>query len=204
MNLRFSPTAWAKLLFLRDYGRTEIGGFGISSLDDLLRIEDVQLVRQNCSAIAVEFDDTDVARFFDEQVDAGRTPAEFGRIWIHTHPGDSAQPSLTDEETFSRVFGATDWAVMLILARGGECYCRLRFNAGPTGEILLPVDVDYQPAFGGSDPAAWEQDYLQHVTPRPVLPPFVRAGAGGAKEFDDFPWPGASDDDEFFTSPYIY
>ena len=26
--LRFSPTAWAKLLFLRDAGDTEIGGFG--------------------------------------------------------------------------------------------------------------------------------------------------------------------------------
>ena len=28
--LRFSPTAWAKLLFLRDYGPTEVGGFGIA------------------------------------------------------------------------------------------------------------------------------------------------------------------------------
>ena len=29
--LRFSPTAWAKLLFLRDYGETEVGGFGIAA-----------------------------------------------------------------------------------------------------------------------------------------------------------------------------
>ena len=29
--LRFSPTAWAKLLYLRDFGRTEVGGFGIAT-----------------------------------------------------------------------------------------------------------------------------------------------------------------------------
>ncbi len=29
-RLRFSPTAWAKLLFVRDRGPTEVGGFGIT------------------------------------------------------------------------------------------------------------------------------------------------------------------------------
>ena len=47
--LRFSPTAWAKLLFLRDLGETEVGGFAISSGKDLLYVEDVQLVKQNAS-----------------------------------------------------------------------------------------------------------------------------------------------------------
>ena len=35
-TLRFSPYAWAKLLYLRDAGDTEIGGFAITSPDDLL------------------------------------------------------------------------------------------------------------------------------------------------------------------------
>ena len=47
-SLRFSPLAWAKLLFLRDFGDTEVGGFGIASDNDLLLIEDVQLVGQQC------------------------------------------------------------------------------------------------------------------------------------------------------------
>ena len=38
-TLRFSPTAWAKLLFLRDADDTEVGGFGISSANDPLLIE---------------------------------------------------------------------------------------------------------------------------------------------------------------------
>ena len=44
--LRFTPYAWARLLFLRDAGPTEVGGFGISSPRDHLLIEDIRLVRQ--------------------------------------------------------------------------------------------------------------------------------------------------------------
>src|SRR3954462_6782709 len=94
--LRFSPTAWAKLLFLRDAGDTEIGAFGISAPDDLLFVKDVQLIAQTCTWIHVEFDDEAVANFFDDQVDAGRRPECFGRLWLHTHPGNSPEPSGTD------------------------------------------------------------------------------------------------------------
>src|SRR3954463_4035834 len=81
--LRFSPTAWAKLLFLRDTGDTEIGAFGISAPDDLLFVEDLQLVAQTCTWVHVEFDDEAVANFFDDQVDAGHHPEQFGRLWLH-------------------------------------------------------------------------------------------------------------------------
>ena len=87
--LRFSPTAWAKLLYLRDRGPTEVGCFGISPPADRLLIDDVQLVRQSCTAVSVVFDDASAADFFDRQVDQGRHPQQFGRIWLHTHPGDS-------------------------------------------------------------------------------------------------------------------
>lgn len=161
--LRFTPYAWAKLLFLRDLGSTEVGGFGISAPNDLLLIEDVVLIRQTCSAVTVQFDDASVADFFDSQVDLGRRPEQFARIWIHTHPGSSPSPSLTDEATFSRCFGATDWALMFILACGGRAYARLRFQAGPRGELILPVEV----AFNGPFPAAavdlWTREYEQCV-----------------------------------------
>ena len=94
--LRFSPTAWAKLLFLRDAGQTEIGGFGIAAADDALFVENVKLVRQNCTWISADLDDGSVADFFDEAVDEGRKPEQFFRLFMHTHPGDSPQPSATD------------------------------------------------------------------------------------------------------------
>ena len=82
--LRFSPTAWAKLLYLRDLGPTEVGVFGISATDDLLRVEDVCLVQQRCSQVSVAFGDEAIAAYFDEQVDRGLRPEQFGRIWIST------------------------------------------------------------------------------------------------------------------------
>ena len=86
--LRFSPYAWAKLLYLRDCGETEVGGFGLTASDDLACVEDVRLVRQRCIPVSAEFDDAAVADFFDEQVDLGRRPEQVARIWLHTHPVD--------------------------------------------------------------------------------------------------------------------
>jgi hypothetical protein len=168
--LRFSPMAWAKLLFLRDAGETEIGGFGIAPADDLLFVEDVQLVKQTCTWITGDFDDQSIADFFDDQVDEGRKPEQFFRLFMHTHPGDSPQPSGTDEETFARVFGRCDWAVMFILARGGKCYARLRYNVGPGMEVQLPVDVDYRRPFEASDWELWHEEYVANIRrpPEPV------------------------------------
>jgi hypothetical protein len=168
--LRFSPTAWAKLVFLRDYGDTEVGGFGISAPDDLLYIEDVALVGQTCTGMSVAFDDASVADFFDGQVDQGRKIEQFARIWVHTHPGNCPRPSSTDEETFSRVFGRNDWSVMFILAQDGQSYARLHFGVGPGGSVIIPAAVDYSRPFSCSDYGAWEEEYLANVQAlEPVL-----------------------------------
>ncbi|MCG8583722.1 MAG: hypothetical protein MI757_03325 [Pirellulales bacterium] len=162
-SLRFTPTAWAKLLFLRDLGSTEVGGFGIASAEDSLLVEDFVLVRQTCTSVTVVFNDEAVADFFDTQVDAGRAPESFFRVWCHTHPGNSARPSSVDEATFTRVFGPCDWSVMFILACEGQRYARLRFNVGPGGELEIPVEVDYSNPFAGTDELAWTAEYEANV-----------------------------------------
>ena len=161
--LRFLPTAWAKLLFFRDRGQTEIGGFGISAADDLLLIEDFVTVKQDVTVASVSFEDDAVADLFDAQVDAGRKPEQFARIWLHSHPGNSPQPSSMDEETFRRVFGSCQWAVMFVVAKGGKSHARLRFNIGPGGQLVIPVDVDYSQPFGPSDRVAWEAEYKANI-----------------------------------------
>jgi hypothetical protein len=161
--LRFSPTAWAKLQYFCHRGNTEIGGFGLTSAEDLLLVEDFVTVRQSVSGVSVSFDDAAVADLFENQVDLGRRPEQFARLWCHTHPGNSPIPSLVDEETFHRVFGSCDWAIMFIVARGGKTYARLRFNVGPGGQILIPVAVDYRLAFAAADHPAWEAEYQAHI-----------------------------------------
>ena len=89
--------------------------------------------------------------------------------WTSSHPGNSPHPSPTDEETFDRVFGRCDWAVMFIIARGGATYCRLRFNIGPGGDVEIPVHVDYTLPFAGADHEAWEKEYQANIEIAPTL-----------------------------------
>ena len=165
--LRFSPYAWAKLIYLRDRGPTEVGGFGITDPADPRFVNDVVLLQQTCTDVTVAFDDAAVADFFDDQIDAGRRPENFGRIWIHTHPGHSAQPSQVDVETFARVFGHCDWAVMFILARNGATYGELK-RSGKSVAEKLSVGIDFKPEFAASNQAAWEAEYLQCVQEAPL------------------------------------
>ena len=161
--LRFSPTAWAKLLFMRDVTDNEVGGFGITEADDLLFVTDFVLVKQKVTCVTISFEDESVADLFEDQVEAGRQPEQFGRIWLHSHPGDSPEPSCTDESTFARVFGSCDWAIMFIVAQDSKTFARLRFNAGPGGEMKIPVYVDYSYEFDAADFELWKQQYLANV-----------------------------------------
>ena len=57
LALRFSPTAWAKLLYFRDKSDNEVGGFGISDPDDLLFVKEFVTVKQEVTVVSVKFDD---------------------------------------------------------------------------------------------------------------------------------------------------
>jgi len=161
--LRFSPTAWAKLLYFRDRTDNEVGGFGITRADDLLYVEEFLTVCQEVTCVSVKFDDQAVADFFETQVDLGRRPEQFARLWLHSHPGNSPEPSGTDQDTFARVFGGCQWALMFIIAQSDACHARLDFNIGPGGQVLIPVAVDYRRPFGPSSQEAWEAEYRDHV-----------------------------------------
>jgi proteasome lid subunit RPN8/RPN11 len=148
---------------MRDMTDNEVGGFGITEADDLLFVTDFALVKQKVTCVSVSFDDESVANFFEDQVQAGRKPEQFARVWLHTHPGSSPEPSCTDEATFTRVFGTCDWSVMLIVAQDGGTFARLRFNVGPGGEVKIPVCVDYGLEFDAADFELWAQQYKANV-----------------------------------------
>ncbi len=149
---------------MRDVTNNEIGGFGITEVEDLLFVTDFVLVKQKVTAVSVSFEDESVANFFEDQVEAGKKPEQFARVWLHSHPGNSPEPSMTDEQTFARVFGSCDWSVMCIVAQDSGTYARLRFNAGPGVEVKIPVCVDYGFEFNAADFEVWEQQYKTDVT----------------------------------------
>jgi len=186
-KLRFSPYAWAKLCYLRDCGPSEIGGFGLSAVDDPLLVIDVLTVRQRCSVVSVVFEDQALADLVDALVDQQIALERFTRIWIHTHPGNCPLPSSVDEETFARVFGRNDWAVMAILARGGASYARLSFHLGPGGSVPLSLAVDYRAPFAGSDVISWREEYDAHVLRQTPSAQVSELGGAGLLDplFDD-------------------
>ncbi|HEV3146954.1 MAG TPA: hypothetical protein VGZ47_23905 [Gemmataceae bacterium] len=182
--LTFAPLAWLKLQYFCHFGDTEVGGFAISAPKNLLYIQDFRTVRQHTTSVSVRFEDAAVADFFDECVDRGLKVSQFARIWLHTHPGASAMPSGTDEETFSRVFGGCDWSLMFILSRTGQTYARLAFPAGPGGQMLLPVQVDW-PAWpktmtASDQPLAanveqWRNEFTTNILAEPWIAPETQA-----------------------------
>ena len=154
---------------MRDLTDNEVGGFGIADADDLLLVRDFIIVKQKVSPVTVSFDDGAVADFFEGQVELGRQPQQFARIWIHTHPDMSPAPSGVDEETFKRVFGTCDWAVMAIVSSNDDTYARLRFNTGPGGAIKIPVEVDYSEEFEGSNFPLWDKQFFDNVEEEVLL-----------------------------------
>ena len=163
LALRFRPTAWAKLLYFRDKSDNEIGGFGVTEADDLLFVKEFITVKQQVTAVSIKFDDEAVSNYFDTQVDLGRKPEQFARIWLHSHPGDSPTPSIIDEETFDRVFGNCQWAVLFVVAQDNKTYAKLSFNVGPGGQVLIPTEIDYCHDFGPSEHELWDAEYIANI-----------------------------------------
>jgi hypothetical protein len=184
--LYFAPLAWLKLQWFCHAGDSEVGGFGISSAHNSLYIEEFATLPQRTTAVTVAFDDAAVADYFDRCVDRGLKPDRFARIWAHCHPGASALPSQTDEETFTRRFGTCEWAVMAILSRTGQTYARLAFSAGPGAQMELPVAVHWEafPEQLALTPglhaiaAEWAEEYAAHVRYLPLAKVSAPAPAG--------------------------
>jgi proteasome lid subunit RPN8/RPN11 len=193
----FHPLAWLKLQFFCHAGQTEVGGFAISAEHDPLYIEQFLTVKQFTSPMTVRFDPAAIADHFDACHDAGLPPARVARVWCHTHPGDSPDPSCVDEETFATAFGSCDWSVMFILSRTGRTYARLNFVAGPRGSLLLPVAVDWDawPRMVLERPAGlanlleqWTVEFEQNVRPEDRWPRLADVATSPAQDEPGWAW----------------
>ncbi len=161
--LRFVPSAWAKILYFQKCGNTEIAGYCVTGTADPLLVTDFRLVKQECTEASFDLDPEDGAEFLEQMTDEGFMPWQCQRILAHTHPGNSPNPSATDEKNFKQVFTSPDWAIMLIVANNGAIYCRLKFNVGPGGTQMLKVEVDFSQEFPAANHEAWEEEYKAKV-----------------------------------------
>jgi len=145
--LLFSSNAWEKLLFFRDAVSTEIGCWGITAEDDDFYIEDVVMTPQHVTAVTVEFTDDGLAKFQSDMIAKNIPPYRCQKIWLHTHPGTSASPSSTDEDTIKSMIeriSDDDHVVMFIIAKGGQTYCRLCTKTKKYGIMSSNLKVMYE------------------------------------------------------------
>lgn len=191
-TLTFHPLAWIHYQWFCHRGPTEVAAFAVTS-DPLrpLYITHMCFLKQTAYTAFVELDDAAVHDHLNDWLDRDLQPYQINRIWCHTHPGVSPHPSAQDWDTFSRLCGQMDWAVMMILAKGGACHCTLRTaskvtttTTGPfnttstttervTSDKNLHVAVDWT-AFRGKSAiktTSWERTYQANVV---MPPPAVR------------------------------
>lgn len=163
-TLRFTAYAWAKLIWMRDRGETEVAGYATTSTDDPLLVTDFRLVKQKCTPVSFDLDPDDLTKDVEHTLDMGLSPWQTHNILCHSHPGDSPSPSLTDEKNFVKAFSHPHWAIMFIVAEGGDSYCRMKINVGPGVVKTIKVAIDWKQSFNGTDISAWEEEYNEKVT----------------------------------------
>lgn len=165
-TLRITPYAWRKLRYIRGKTQNEVGFFGVTAADDPLLLIDVALVPQEVGPATVEFDGLDIARFWAECDQKGMVPAQYTRIWVHTHPGNSATPSGVDHNTFDRYWGNSDWAIMMVVAQDDSYTIKLRYNVGIPADFAIKLHITYDIDFPATDKTAWDKEYAEKVKTR--------------------------------------
>ena len=190
----FTPYSFSKIVYMRDKGATEVGGFCVSLQENPGLVVDFHLVSQLCDSAYCEFTDDGMVEFNDEMAEAGYHPQEYSRMWLHTHPGTSANPSGLDEETFTKQFGGMDWSAMLIVARGGQTYGRIRYavcNAvdsiigSKDRDTTVDLAIDWSTEYTSTEHGQWDDEYDSMVTARAPTK-FKTTGTWAQREYQSY------------------
>ena len=179
-QLVLSPLAYLHWEFLCHVGEVEVSAFGVTAPGRPLYVEELWLPHQEGGWASTEVDDW-TELFDDAAPENNWKPEQIGKVWLHTHPGNSADPSATDEQTFKEKFGDCAWALMLILAKNSEAYCRLRVGGPLPIEQAVDWGVSWRrmPEYAAriaERAGAWKAEYDERVRERRYAPAQVSGG----------------------------
>jgi proteasome lid subunit RPN8/RPN11 len=141
LTLQLTEHAWNKWRWMTRKP-TEVGGFGISKADNYALITDIALVPQIANTASIDFDDAGLVTYVQAQAEAGLSPLQSFRVWFHTHPSNSAEPSATDWETCNKSFAAFPWSIMAIMGKSGNTTAHLCMNIDKVGSVAIVIPVE--------------------------------------------------------------
>ncbi len=147
--VRVGVEVYLKLLrLLQENGDTEFSAFGFMPDVATREITDLFVPLQYNSPGGTHMDDEGVAKLFSLLSEEGLEHEQYGRVWIHSHPTFSVQPSGTDWSTLKRTFGRCPWVLMIIVSLDGGKFnssVHLRVNSpmGCATRKLAKLEIDY-------------------------------------------------------------
>jgi proteasome lid subunit RPN8/RPN11 len=164
IRLTVDRGVWARIMYFAKEADGEISGMGITPKENRWHIEEFVLPKQECTAAHTEFDGTELAKLMDEYIVKGYEPWQTQRVWIHTHPGFSAEPSGPDWANFDANYVRDrddSWGTMIVVNQKGEVSVNVWFGmlgAVMKGELVV---VDREVEIHGEE---WKKELDEKVT----------------------------------------
>lgn len=179
-KLTLSPLAYLHWKFLCHKTEIEATAFGVPAADNPLYVERLWVPEQIGDVCSTDPAPGSIGEFLMWADDEGYERVGLGSLWFHTHPDIGARPSSIDEATFRETFGPANcqWAVMAILAEGGEMSARLRIHKPRQVDVDLIIEVDWDSLPKYADEIAralpgWGSEYdlkVKKAEREPVIP----------------------------------
>lgn len=167
-----TPDVWSKMLFMRDQTKNEVMGFGVAEDPKaLLRMTSFELVKQEVGGAHAEMDGDGLADWTSKKLMGGLEVCQCMRLYVHTHPGNMAEPSNTDMDDLRNNFGECDWVCMIIIHQKvvvPDDVTVLFFANTALGRWKCPGDmaIDWTHGFRGVNDEvlkAWKEEYDLNV-----------------------------------------
>jgi hypothetical protein len=123
MKVIITPEAKQRLELYTEFAKDEVSGLGRAYVfDGNIYVDEVYLLKQECSSSDTELDPQALAEFITQLVAAEEAPEEI-KLWWHSHANMGVFWSPTDEGTAGK-FG-NGWMLSLVVNKKGEYKCRL-------------------------------------------------------------------------------
>lgn len=145
MKLKIPQHIMFKLQAWRDMGDTEVTGFFVTEQGSINEVIDAVIIKAECSMASVDISAESLEKMYFDMTEKGIYPAQL-QIWWHTHPGNSASPSGTDQTTFAELGQDRARNIMYILAKGGEEFAQVSVTDLDSG-LMLKSDMGIEHPF---------------------------------------------------------